>query len=507
MLAAGLVGCDGAAGGGDGGGPSPTPPSTGSGGTDRGVLATVHWTGHPSVRTDLMGLNRLGDEHVVAQVRLTQTDRRATGGRRLYIGAGPLWDYVGEYTDQRDGWFSGIGLVDAAARQLLMPYHTDDGGCLCSRAKSEDGPHDLGVHNLEYGTPLDLFAVLPAPSGGATVTTVWTVMAPPMVNVPISDEPAVLPDGAPLPDPAAPGTTRISYRIETPSEALDGSRESVDDGQRVEVHVSSDVLFEIDKADLSPKARDVLRDVAAQIDASTGTVVTIEGHADSTGTDAINDPLSLARAEAVHDELRSLVTRTGITYEVEGYGSHRPRYPNNTEERRRRNRRVTIIFTSPEASAPVRPPTVPPDEPAPDEAVLTTERTVEGQRLTLELIGLDAIGGGLGALRFRITNHGAQQVYDQELGLLAHLQPFNRWATDNVAVVDVARQVAYGPGHLIDEGTSVSCACSLGAGGWHSFEAGQARDFHVIVQLPEHTDSFTVQISEFPDLTAVPVSR
>ncbi len=68
--------------------------------------------------------------------------------------------------------------------------------------------------------------------------------------------------------------------------------------------------------------------------------VEIAGYCDNTGTDAINDPLSKRRAEAVRDYL---IIEKGIAPDrltAEGYGSKQPIADNATPEGRAKNRRV-----------------------------------------------------------------------------------------------------------------------------------------------------------------------
>jgi outer membrane protein OmpA-like peptidoglycan-associated protein len=71
--------------------------------------------------------------------------------------------------------------------------------------------------------------------------------------------------------------------------------------------------------------------------------VRVEGHSDSTGPDALNQRLSLTRAEAV----RTLLVEAGIDAErvtAEGFGGDRPIESNDTAKGRSRNRRVEIRF-------------------------------------------------------------------------------------------------------------------------------------------------------------------
>ncbi|MDP9869939.1 MULTISPECIES: OmpA family protein [Streptosporangium] len=67
----------------------------------------------------------------------------------------------------------------------------------------------------------------------------------------------------------------------------------------------------------------------------------------ASGTDAVNDPLSQRRAQAVQSALAALLTRGGVRFQARGYGSRRPLYGNDTDEGKRRNRPVNVTFTKP----------------------------------------------------------------------------------------------------------------------------------------------------------------
>jgi outer membrane protein OmpA-like peptidoglycan-associated protein len=74
-----------------------------------------------------------------------------------------------------------------------------------------------------------------------------------------------------------------------------------------------------------------------------GTRLIIEGYTDDTGNEPLNLDLSRKRAEAVMSEL----LRLGIPAErmrASGLGQERPRYPNDSESNRRRNRRVELVI-------------------------------------------------------------------------------------------------------------------------------------------------------------------
>ncbi|MEU3164968.1 OmpA family protein [Streptosporangium sp. NPDC006930] len=133
-------------------------------------------------------------------------------------------------------------------------------------------------------------------------------------------------------------------------ESLDGAESESRQGEKVTVALTSDVLFALDKAVLTSRARQRLGQVAAKVRAdSAGGTVGIEGHTDDQGDDAYNAALSLRRAQAVRQALQG--TLTGATFRVEGFGERRPRVPNVVrgralEENRAKNRRVEIVFTA-----------------------------------------------------------------------------------------------------------------------------------------------------------------
>ena len=78
--------------------------------------------------------------------------------------------------------------------------------------------------------------------------------------------------------------------------------------------------------------------------------MTIVGHTDSTGSDAVNNPLSVARANSVRDYLstRGVDTRRVRT---DGRGSREPVADNNSDAGRAHNRRVEIFLADRSAVA------------------------------------------------------------------------------------------------------------------------------------------------------------
>jgi outer membrane protein OmpA-like peptidoglycan-associated protein len=116
-------------------------------------------------------------------------------------------------------------------------------------------------------------------------------------------------------------------------------------GARGLVAALSGVNFETNKATLKPMAREKLSKLSGVLLGFPGDYkLEIEGHTDSTGTDAYNQQLSQARAESV----RNFLVEQGIPNEripsTQGFGRTRPIAPNDTRTNREKNRRVDIVI-------------------------------------------------------------------------------------------------------------------------------------------------------------------
>ena len=115
---------------------------------------------------------------------------------------------------------------------------------------------------------------------------------------------------------------------------------------QLQVSVPSDISFDVGSAALKPELRGVLDQFAQGLDATV--LVRVIGHTDSTGGDAVNDPLSLRRAQTVRDYLDT----RGVPpsrMQIEGRGSREPVADNATEAGRAQNRRVEIFLREPQA--------------------------------------------------------------------------------------------------------------------------------------------------------------
>ena len=112
----------------------------------------------------------------------------------------------------------------------------------------------------------------------------------------------------------------------------------------VKVTFDSGVLFATNKYDLNNAVKADLVKFANVLKEYNDADIAIMGHTDSTGNDAINDPLSLNRANSVASYLKSLGVSSEQIKSVEGYGSKIPVADNATAEGRQKNRRVEVYL-------------------------------------------------------------------------------------------------------------------------------------------------------------------
>ncbi|ABB30752.1 OmpA/MotB domain protein [Geobacter metallireducens RCH3] len=109
------------------------------------------------------------------------------------------------------------------------------------------------------------------------------------------------------------------------------------------VTFKSDILFPINSAVLQPGANDEITRVAQVLTQYPATTITIAGHTDSTGSDALNQTLSERRATAVKNALAARGVAPARMNAI-GFGKSKPIADNSTEAGRSMNRRVEITI-------------------------------------------------------------------------------------------------------------------------------------------------------------------
>lgn len=117
---------------------------------------------------------------------------------------------------------------------------------------------------------------------------------------------------------------------------------------RLKLDVPADAGFATGRSTVSPTLQNVLSQFAGTLNANPVTAAAIVGHTDSTGSDAVNNPLSFDRANATRDYLVARgVAASRIA--TDGRGSHQPVADNSTAQGRAANRRVEIYVAEPAA--------------------------------------------------------------------------------------------------------------------------------------------------------------
>ncbi|SUX55872.1 OmpA family protein [Chromobacterium vaccinii] len=115
---------------------------------------------------------------------------------------------------------------------------------------------------------------------------------------------------------------------------------------RLKLNIPADASFATNSYALRPSLKPVLDKLATTLQQNPVTSVNIIGHTDNTGSDAINNPLSVNRAKATQSYIASRgvdINRIG----VDGRGSREPVADNGTVSGRAMNRRVEIFVAEP----------------------------------------------------------------------------------------------------------------------------------------------------------------
>lgn len=118
---------------------------------------------------------------------------------------------------------------------------------------------------------------------------------------------------------------------------------------QLKLSIPNDISFDTGRYDIQPRLRPILDQFAQGLSQQASMEVRIVGHTDNTGGDAINNPLSVNRAQSARDYLVSRgVSASRVA--IDGRGSSEPIMDNNTESGRARNRRIDIFLAEPAAA-------------------------------------------------------------------------------------------------------------------------------------------------------------
>ena len=175
---------------------------------------------------------------------------------------------------------------------------------------------------------------------GRLLAVLVALVAVPVLAVPAAAE--VPPDGPVRSDPplVKPGATYPVEPIVFPEATGDGA--VMQSGNTI--MMSADVMFEVDRAELTPRAWQELGRLVGQLRITTLTRADVVGYTDSTGSAGHNLTLSKARAESVRSALAQALA-SGLPISATGKGEAEPIADNATVEGRAMNRRVMITYT------------------------------------------------------------------------------------------------------------------------------------------------------------------
>ena len=112
---------------------------------------------------------------------------------------------------------------------------------------------------------------------------------------------------------------------------------------QLRLDIPSDISFDTGRSEIKYNLRPVLDQFAQGLSNQPNTEIRIVGHTDSTGSDAINNPLSFERAASARDYLAS----RGVDsrrIQIDGRGSREPIANNGSDAGRAANRRIEIFL-------------------------------------------------------------------------------------------------------------------------------------------------------------------
>jgi outer membrane protein OmpA-like peptidoglycan-associated protein len=270
-----------------------------------------------------------------------------------------------KYAENGYSTASGVTLVDPLAKQQYLPV-----------VDSQGRPDSSKLSDLDVGSPvmLEWVKFRAPPSSVHALDVLFPEGGPVVAGVPISTGPAPSPSQigpgvqtATPSDFAYPEASSDTSGLTLPVENLDtivGSHSGSDSeaADKSTITLNADVLFKFDKSNLTPMARGILQSVAARIKSSASGTVRVTGYTDSIGTDAVNMPLSQARAQSVVAALKPLVGAAPVSFQASGMGSADPVAPNtlpngaDNPAGRALNRRVTIVYAVKAPTPPAAPP-------------------------------------------------------------------------------------------------------------------------------------------------------
>ena len=116
-------------------------------------------------------------------------------------------------------------------------------------------------------------------------------------------------------------------------------------GEGINLTFESGLMFKLNSSDINESYKDDLASAAEVFVKYPDTNILIEGHTDDTGAEEFNMQLSEKRAKAV----QAFFETKGIganRMQTKWYGETQPKYPNDSEANREKNRRVEVAVVA-----------------------------------------------------------------------------------------------------------------------------------------------------------------
>ena len=248
--------------------------------------------------------------------------------------------------------FSDVRLFAPEPGLLASPATWPDG-----RAATTSLGNEVGLETGESAGLRVVFGALPGEVRRADV--LWphlgVVRDLPVVEGAVPALPGFGPD--PPRDVQLAGAVGQVNRVTGRLSQLKGAVKTEQAPAQTKVVLAADVLFALDRADLSSQANAALDAAAAAIKAAGPGPVKVTGHTDDQGAEQYNLDLSNRRAQSVAGALAPRLAPGSYPLQVSGRGEAEPAVEGTTAEARAANRRVELVVERRQQAAPALPPT------------------------------------------------------------------------------------------------------------------------------------------------------
>lgn len=105
------------------------------------------------------------------------------------------------------------------------------------------------------------------------------------------------------------------------------------------------INFDVDKSNISAEGKEVVSQIAEALKKDKNLKISIEGHTDNTGDAGQNKKLSNDRANSVMNNIIAYgIDKSRLT--AKGFGSEKPLFTNDSEQKKAKNRRVELVKTN-----------------------------------------------------------------------------------------------------------------------------------------------------------------